>query len=361
MSGLVTNNFDWLNHNFRLLKTSFKLLKRPITIKDIAQKLNMSVSTVSKALNNDKAISTLTKQRVQELAKEWKYVPNDAARNFKQSKSFTIGVIIPDLMDQSYVMVINGIEKAAVKARYNVITTQSHENPELQENIVNTLISHRVDGIILSVAHGTTDMSVFERFDSVGIPVVYIARKPKDEHSYYVTSRNADGAFEATEFLIKKGHKKIAHLKGPADMYVSNVRQDGYKQALEENGIPYNDDLVRSINLSVESVHNCIDYLMHLNDRPTAILAYKTYNALDAIKYINEKYPKLKNSIDIIGFGNLSFIQYLDNKPTASVQEDSEGIGQAATEMLLKIISNTSEEEIKPNHILLPCKLVIYN
>src|SRR5687768_3589096 len=138
-------------------------MKKGVTIKDIAVKLNMSVSTVSKALNNDKSISQLTKQRVQQLASEWHYVPNESARHFKQNRSFTIGLIIPSLMDQFYVLAINGVESVALEQKYNVILAQTHEDLVRQENALNVMTSNRVDGVIVALSKNTEDDRLLRR------------------------------------------------------------------------------------------------------------------------------------------------------------------------------------------------------
>ena len=126
-------------------------MKKGITLKDIARKLNMSVSTVSKSLNNDSTISAITRERVKELADKWNYIANESARHFKLNKSFTIGLIIPDLQDHFFVKAINGIEKIAEAENYNIILTQSHENTCKEESIVNMMIRNRVDGLIAAV------------------------------------------------------------------------------------------------------------------------------------------------------------------------------------------------------------------
>src|SRR6185437_1453681 len=142
------------------------------TLKDIARKLNMSISTVSKALNNNVDISPLTKERVQKQASEWNYIPNDTARHFKLNKSFTIGLIIPDLLDRFYVLAINGIEEIAAKENYNIIITQSHEDITREENIASIMIRNRVDGVIVAITKNTVDMAALEKFKLVGIPVM---------------------------------------------------------------------------------------------------------------------------------------------------------------------------------------------
>src|SRR5438270_4075766 len=191
------------------------VMKKGITLKDISKKLNMSISTVSKALNNDITISTLTKERVNKLAKEWNYIPNESARNFKLNKSFTIGLMLPDLLDQFFVSAINGVEEIAEKANHNIIVSQTHENVEKEENIANVMIKNRVDGLIVAVTKNTVDTAFFEKFKTVGIPVIYIVREPKNHSFNCVTIDNKEGALKATEFLIKKGHTRVAHIKGP--------------------------------------------------------------------------------------------------------------------------------------------------
>ncbi len=151
-------------------------MKKGVTIKDIAKRLNMSISTVSKALSNDIYISAFTKERVQNLAKEWNYIPNESARHFKLNKSFTIGLIIPDLLDQFYVLAINGVEEIAEKEKYNVILSQSHEDVEKEEKITNVMISNRVDGVIVAITKDTKNMMLFQKLISVGIPDICIAR-----------------------------------------------------------------------------------------------------------------------------------------------------------------------------------------
>ncbi|MCR6722639.1 MAG: LacI family transcriptional regulator [Chitinophagaceae bacterium] len=213
-------------------------MKKGITLKDLASRLNMSVSTVSKSLSNDSAISALTKERVKKLADEWNYIPNESARHFKLNKSFTIGLILPDLLDPFFVLAINGVEDIAVEKDYNMTLTQSHEDVKKEEKIANLMISNRVDGVIVAVTKGTVDMSLFQKFKRVGIPVVCIARGVSDATFSYVSANNVDGAAKATEFLIKRGHKRIAHISGPKTLHISQARYQGYENALKKAKFP---------------------------------------------------------------------------------------------------------------------------
>ena len=335
-------------------------MKKGITIKDIAKKLNMSISTVSKALNNDVTISTLTKERVHETAKKMHYVPNEAARNFKQSKTFTIGLIIPNLLDQFFVLATNGVEVVSEKEKYNVILAQSHEEVAIQEKIMNVMIRNRVDGVIVAITKNTVDMQLFRDLESMGIPVVFIAREPPSPAFNYVVTTNEEGSFNATEFLIKKGHTRIAHLMGPVSMQTSLVRMQGYKKALLANNLAVDNELVKEVDFSHESVGAAMQQLMDLPERPTAVFVFKTYIALDAIEYLKKHYPHTLDTIDFLGFGNLPLLQYLYHKPIASIEENSFEMGVKAAELLIKIINQPDTEFSEPEHVEINCNLLVH-
>lgn len=335
-------------------------MKKGITIKDIAKKLNMSISTVSKALNNDVTISFLTKERVHEAAKKMHYVPNEAARNFKQSKTFTIGLIIPNLLDQFFVLAINGVEVVSEKQKYNVILSQSHEEVAIEEKIMNVMIRNRVEGIIVAITKNTVDMQLFHNLESMGIPVVFIAREPPSPEFNYVVTANQDGSFNATEFLITKGHTRIAHLMGPASLQTSLVRLQGYKNALLAHNLPFDDALVKEVDFTPESAGAAMQQLMALPNPPTAIFVFKTYIALDAIEYLKINYPERLGTIDFLGFGNLPLLQYLYHKPVASIEENSYEMGVKAAELLIRIINQPDTVFSEPEHMEIGCSLLVH-
>ncbi|HEY8659834.1 MAG TPA: LacI family DNA-binding transcriptional regulator [Hanamia sp.] len=331
------------------------------TLKDIARKLNMSVSTVSKALNKDTSISTLTKERVREQAKEWNYIPNELARHFKLNKSFTIGLIIPDLLDQFYVLAINGIEEIAENENYNIILTQSHEDIIKEEKIVSIMIKNRVDGVIVAITKNTVDMAFLEKLKSAGIPVMGIVREPQNHSFNYVSVNNKDGAFKATDFLIKKGHSRVAHIMGPTTLQISKVRFEGYKDALQKNKIPLDMKLVKAVDFTKEQTAIAMQELMKLKSPPTAIFTFKNYITLDAIGFLKRKYPDKLDLIDFTDFGNLPLFDYLDHKPIASIEEDFYEVGKQATRLLFQMINeeNVIQKE-DYGKIEIPCKLIIH-
>lgn len=336
-------------------------MKKGVTLKDIARKLNMSISTVSKALSDDVSISTLTKERVKNIAKEWNYIPNEAARHFQVNKSFTIGLIIPDLLDQFYVLAINGVEKVAEKEKYNVILSQSHEDVDKEEAITNVMISNRVDGVIVAITKNTENMALFQKLVSIGIPVIFIARQPGDHSFNYVLSDNTEGAQKAVEFLIKKKHRRISHIMGPANMQTSQARFKGYKLALQKHKIPFDDELVKTVDFTKESTTKAMDELMKLKSPPTAIFTFKNYITIDAIDFLKTKCPSQLDVMDFTGFGNLPLLQYMDHKPVAVIDENSFEMGTKAAELLFKIIDEENpESNVTQQKIQIPCKLIVY-
>lgn len=336
-------------------------MKKGVTIKDIAKRLNMSISTVSKALSNDASISTFTKERVHKLAQEWNYIPNESARHFKLNKSFTVGLIIPNLLDQFYVLAINGVEAVAENENYNVILSQSHEDVGKEEKITNVMIRNRVDGVIVAITKNTVDMLLFQKLISLGIPVVCIAREPKGPAFNYVSSNNREGAYKATDFLIKKGHKRIAHIMGPQSMQTSQVRLEGYKQALQKHKIPIDEELIKVVDFTETVTATAIKQLMKLASPPTAIFTFKNYITLDAIGCLKRKYPDKLDQIDFVGFGNLPLLQYLDHKPLASIEESSYEMGEEAARLLFQMINEKDDAVSETSqHIQIPCKLVVH-
>ena len=333
-------------------------MNKGVTLKDIALKLHMSISTVSKALNGDPKISALTKERVQNKAAEWNYIPNESARNFKLNKSFTIGLIIPDLLDQFYILGINGVEDIASSENYNLILAQSHENITKEQNIINVMIKNRVDGIIIAITKNTIDMGSFEKLQSIGIPVVCIAREPQNTSINYVCTNNKEAAFKATRELLKKGHKKIAHLSGPQTLQASKERLEGYKEALKKYKIPIDNDLIKEVDFTYAATEKAMKDLMTLKQPPTGIFTFKNYITLDALNFLRKKYPEKVDTIDFVGFGNLPLLRHLDHKPLASVEESSYEMGQASAKLLFKIIN--SEGPSIPEKIEIPCKLIFH-
>ena len=336
-------------------------MNKRVTLKDIARRLNMSISTVSKALSDDPAISEMTTERVKKLAEEWNYVPNEAARHFKMNRTFTIGLVVPKMLDEFYIMAINGAEETAASENYNVIILQSHEDPDKEKKILELMVRNRIDGLIIAITKKTTDMAPFLKMENMGIPVVFFVRPPVEEIFDYVIVDSERGAFKATEFLIKANHKRIGHLMGPVSLAVSHLRLKGYKKALNKHKIEFDPNLVIEVNFTEESTNAAMAQLMNLKDPPTAIFSFKNYINLDAIEFLKKEYPDKVQKIDFTGFGNLPLFRYLDHKPIASIEENPFQMGKEASSLLIrKINSPEVDSERKTLSVIVPSQLIIH-
>lgn len=333
----------------------------PITLKLLAEKLKMSVSTVSKALNNYPTINEHTKKHVQEMARELHYMPNTSAINLKERKSRTIGVILPNLLDHFFTRSIYGIEQFATLNGYHIIIKQT--NDELEEEIQSAamLLKRRVDGLIVAISKNTQDFSHFNQFESLGIPIVYYTRNPSfNLNCHKVLGNTFKGCYEATDLLIKRGHRKIAYLGGPKMISFTHDRFNGYINALKDNNIAFDANLVAYTDFDKENTIAAIQKLFaNCHQAPTALVAFKELILFDAMKYLRSiDYPQVKQ-IECIGFGNNSFISYLDLPPIASVEENPELVGKNATSLLLKLIDK--EMDIKNyQKVIVDCKLVVH-
>ncbi|MEO8416030.1 MAG: substrate-binding domain-containing protein, partial [Ginsengibacter sp.] len=261
---------------------------------------------------------------------------------------------------QFYVLAINGIEEIATKEKYNIIITQSHEDIAKEENLAKTMIRNRVDGVIISTTKNTVDTAFLKEFKLVGIPVVCIVREPQDHSFNYVAINNKEGAFKATDFLIKKGHSRIAHLMGPITLQISQIRFEGYKEALQKNGIPLDLNLVKAVDFTKRDTEKAMQELMKLKSPPSAVFTFKNYITLDAIEFLKRRYPNKLDLIDFTDFGNLPLFDYLDHKPIASIEEDFNEVGKQAARLIFEMI-NKENDPGNENYgkIEIPCKLVI--
>jgi LacI family transcriptional regulator len=254
------------------------------------------------------------------------------------------------------------VEEIVEKEHYNIILNQTHEDVVKEENIANSMIKNRVDGVIVAVTKNTVDLSFLDKFKLVGIPVMCIVREPKKHSFSCVSINNREGAFKATRFLIEKGHRRIAHIMGPETLQISHLRLEGYKQALEENNTPVHKNLIRVVDFTKPQTEKAMTELMQLKSPPTGIFTFKNCITLDAIGFLKKHYPERINSIDFTDFGNLPLFDYLEKKPAASIQEDFYEVGKQAAVLLFQMINEeTSVSTQEPTNLEIPCELIIHN
>jgi LacI family transcriptional regulator len=254
-----------------------------ITLKDIAKRLNVSPSTVSRALQDHPEIGETTKQAVRQLAEELNYQPNAVALSLRKKKTCTIGVVVPEIVHYFFSSVISGIEDVAYESNYQVILCQSNEKFDHEVMNIQTLANSQVDGILISYSKETMDFSHIESLKEKGVPVVMYDRFNKHLELDNVIVDDFNGAYQATEHLIKNGCKRIVHFKGPLHMDIHSERMNGYLKALKDHGIALDEKLIveaDSYNKGYESAINFfnkgieIDGIFAVNDL-TAVGAMK--------------------------------------------------------------------------------------
>ncbi|MEM9298150.1 MAG: LacI family DNA-binding transcriptional regulator [Bacteroidota bacterium] len=331
-----------------------------VTIKDIARELGISPSTVSRALKDHPDISPETKRVVTELAEKLNYQPNSIALSLRHSKSNTIGVIIPQVVHWFFSTVISGIEDIAYGAGYSVIVSQSNESYEKEVMDTKALFNNRVDGILISMSKETTDFAHFESLYSRGIPMVFFDRICPALNTSKVVVNDFNAAYTATKHLIDQGYKKIAHLAGGKSLAIGKERLKGYKAALEENGITYEERYVAYENSLDDEKHakGLMDELLELSDPPEAVFANNDISAIGAMMSAKDKGLKIPGDFGIVGFSNWRFTE-LTEPALSTVDQRGFEIGQEAARLLIKEIEASEDEVIEPTTKTLETHLII--
>lgn len=317
--------------------------KQP-TIKEIAKKLNISISTVSRALHDHPSIGLRTKTRVKELARELDYEPNQTAIFFQQGRTFTIGVILPQLSEAFFSAAISGIEDTANKKNYTVLLGQSHDSEEREKQIVETMKKHRVDGLLISISKNTENYDHFLNLKKYNIPVVFFDRIPKMEGIHYVACNMESGTVQAVSFLLEKGHRIIGMINGPEKLPASIDRLDGYIKALKKHRLKYDPNLIVSSDLTKEGIEEAMRNLLSQRRKPTAIVVFNDYVVLDAIQYARKMKLKINKDITFVSYANLPLSHYTAYPPLASVEQFPYVQGQKATETLLEVLDRKKDE-----------------
>ncbi|HEX6169691.1 MAG TPA: LacI family DNA-binding transcriptional regulator [Chitinophagaceae bacterium] len=337
------------------------MTKKLPTIKEIAKRLNVSVSTVSRALHDHPSIGLRTRMQVQQVAKEINYEPNQAAIFFKQGKTFTLGVILPNLQEQFFSIAINGIEKKAIEHNYNVLISQSHDDPKREKQIVETMRRNRVDGIIVSVSKNSGDYKHFQELEQFNIPVVFFDRAPEMPGAISVTCRLKESTVAMVDFFVKKGIKRIGFINGPGAISLTQERAEGYKEALLKNKLKEEKELIVQTDLTSGGTEKAIGKLLALKKLPTAVIAFNDYVALDAIRYARKEGLQINKDIFFGSYANLPIIHYLNDPPIVSVEQFPFEQAEKATDILLQLINKKDNSSANlPQKIVLEGELVLH-
>lgn len=322
-----------------------------VTIHDLAGILGIDSSTVSRALNDSPRVAKKTKDKILEKANELGYQRNHLASNLRKSKTFTLGVIVPRISRHFFSSAIAGIEETAFKAGYNVIICQSLESLEREQNIINTLLSNRVDGVLISISMETKSYNHFNGLKKRNIPFVFFDRHCNISGNSNVIIDDYKAAFMAVEHLIKKKSKIIGHFSGPQNLEIYKNRLKGYKAALEKHNIPFKEELVISSSLMEKDAAKNVKKVLALPYKIDGLFCANDVVAIGAIKYLKEIGVKIPEEIAIVGFSNESISSVIEPALTTISQSGSE-IGITATNLLIDKINNKNKQEINKTIIV---------
>lgn len=333
--------------------------KHETTIHDIAKKLNLSASTVSRALNDNPVISETTRKLVKKMAGDMGYRPNTLAANLRTRRTNTIGVIVPLINRHFFSSVISGIEDVAYSQGFAVTISQSNDKLEKESKIAQTLFANRVDGIILSIGMETNSYEHIKLFSERKIPVVFFDRVVDEIKAHKIVVDDYGGGYRATRHLISQGAKTIAHIGGPLNLKIYEYRQKGYCEALKEAGLELDNSLIINNTLSKEEGRKAIQQLLQNNVKPDSIFCANDTTALSVIIYLQENGYKVPEDIAIVGFSNEPFSEVV-TPSISTVKQPGYLIGQKAAQLIIDQISN-GDSNIEFKTIVMPTELIIRN
>ena len=324
------------------------------SLKDLAKELGVSIATVSRALRSSPEIGKEMQQRVKDLAKKLNYRPNPFAQSLRKEAPRVIGVVVPNLVTHYYAAVLDGIESEARRAGYSVISANSHESFEDEAHAIDNFIGLHVEGIIACLAQTTTDYSHFEELAEMDIPLVFFGRTCLTDRFSSVTANGDEAAQMATQHLIDTGSRRIAFIGGPNHLDMVRRRKHGYLEALRDNRLPIDRDLVACGSIDYQVALAAAERLLSSEKRPDAILAFNdiiTFAAFTAIKNSGLRIPE---DVALIGFTDDEHAAYVTPRMSA-IEDQSHLMGVTACQLLLKAINGDTKVYKK----IVPQQLVI--
>ena len=325
------------------------------TIVDIAKKLSISPSTVSRALADHPDVKKETKEHVTRIAKELRYSPNPIAKSLKSNRTTTIGVIVPEIKHDFFASAISGIEEIAYHAGYTIVLCQSNESFEREVINTNALMQHRVAGVIVSISQNTKSGDHFQDLLRRKIPLVFFDRVCDDVVASKVVIDDYKSAYSAVTHLVERGYKKIAHFAGPKELGICIKRRNGYVDALKHAQIELRNEFVLYGGLHEQDGYRSMDSLLRNSTHPDAIFAVNDPVAVGTFQRIKEAGLRIPDDIAIVGFSNNQITRLLD-PPMTTVDQPSFEMGRKSAEILIKTIEDKTFE---PRTLVLDATLIV--
>lgn len=328
------------------------------TIKDIARKMGVSVSTVSRALSGHPDISEETRKRIEALARELDYHPNTLAKSLQQKQSQVIGVVVPQVKHYFFASIMSGITDVAYQAGFTVMICQSNEDFDREKSNIDVLLSHRVAGLLISVSVTTKSCEHFKRLKQRGVPLVFFDRVCGEVEATTVVVDDYDGAFRAGEYLVQKGYCRFGHLGGPEFLSICRLRFEGFRDAVSRSGYPLRDEWVIRGGLNEEDgVDSMSRLLAQGGERPDAVFCVTDPVAMGALVRLKQEGIAVPDRMAVMGFTDNPMAELIE-PPLTTVRQPAYEIGRTAAELLIEQIAKQSAAAL-PVHKILKTELII--
>lgn len=331
--------------------------EKEVTIYDLAKKLNISIATVSRALKDDPVVSKKTKKKIFDLAEEMGYRSNHFARNLRNQKTNTVGVIVPRLNSYFMSTVIAGIESVANAKGYNLIISQSSESMRKEMEVTKTMFNNRVDGLLVSMAYDTDETLHFDLFLKKNIPLIFFDRVTDHLNCTSVLIDNRKAAYEATKHLIQQGCKRIVHVTATPRRNVYVDRLQGYKHALADHDIEFNKDHVIIGNLSQEAGVEAAEHILKMKPLPDAVFAANDNCAVTCLLTLKQAGLRIPEDIAVVGFNNDPVTKVVEPNLT-TINYPGYEMGEVAAHSLINHLNGITSIH-STNTVILRSELVI--
>lgn len=323
------------------------------TIHDIARQLNVTASTVSRAMSDSPRISKEMKKQVRLMAKKLNYQPNYIASALRSGKSKLIGVLIPRVDRNFFSSVVRGIENIANELDYKVVISQSNENYEKEVKLVEAFLNAQVDGIIASIGNETADFGHFKKIQEKGIPLVLFDRTTEALSASEVKIDDYQGAYEATKHLIDQGCKAIVHFTSDKNLNIYRERLRGYLDALRDRQIEPDSRWVIPSNLQLEDGKNAMKQALETGIPFDGIFSAADYALMGAMQVLKERNIHIPGDFKIVGFGNEPFTSFTD-PPVSTVDQKSTSMGEISAQTFFDLLNADQKEKVIKKTVLIP-------
>ncbi|MCL5986476.1 MAG: LacI family transcriptional regulator [Actinobacteria bacterium] len=335
------------------------MANKRVTIYDIAKEVGVSASTISRALNNQKVVSEEKLKRIIETVERLGYRVDTVARSLRTKRTGIIGLIFPDAVNLFLPKLISAVDETARKNGYNVIFGNAELDPELQKWYIDMLIEKKVDGVILGgLSGGKEDEECCAKLSDSRIPYIMVDRYIKKPGIPFVGSNNFAGGYRATAHLIEKGHKYIALIGGPFSFEICKDRLDGYKKALVDNGISYDESIVLESDFTAVGGFHCMENLLGTPEHPTAVFIMGTDMAVGAYVSLKNRHINIPDEMAIVGFDDIPPLTSLLTPPLTIVAQQEYQMGVRATKILIDAVH---KQTMPSEQVILDVKLIVRN